>query len=75
MPIDLSNAWKNGNRIVNGAISLVPNVILARATLISTQDGRRVVTPNVILSTRTVVVSTTSQKQDAARQPKPATAS
>jgi small-conductance mechanosensitive channel len=27
--IDLSNAWKSGSRILNGAISLLPNIILA----------------------------------------------
>jgi len=27
--IDLSNAWKSGARILNGAISLVPNMVLA----------------------------------------------
>src|SRR6266481_9777078 len=29
MPIDLSNAWKSGARIINYAISLLPNIILA----------------------------------------------
>jgi small conductance mechanosensitive channel len=29
MPIDFSNAWKSGVRIVNGIISLLPNLILA----------------------------------------------
>jgi small conductance mechanosensitive channel len=29
MPIDLSNAWKSGTRIVNYVISLLPNMILA----------------------------------------------
>jgi len=29
MPIDLSNAWKSGSRIVNYVISLLPNIILA----------------------------------------------
>jgi small conductance mechanosensitive channel len=29
MRIDLSNAWKSGSRIINGAISLLPNLILA----------------------------------------------
>ena len=29
MPIDLSNAWKNGSRIINSVISLLPNMILA----------------------------------------------
>ena len=29
MPIDLSNAWKTVIRIINGAISLLPNAVLA----------------------------------------------
>jgi len=29
MPIDLSNAWKSGSRIINYVISLLPNIILA----------------------------------------------
>src|SRR6185437_5623554 len=29
MPIDLSNAWKSGARIINGTISLLPNIFLA----------------------------------------------
>jgi small conductance mechanosensitive channel len=29
MPIDLSNAWKSGSRIINFVISLLPNLILA----------------------------------------------
>jgi small conductance mechanosensitive channel len=29
MPVDLSNAWKNGIRLINVAISLLPNVVLA----------------------------------------------
>ena len=29
MPIDLSNAWKSGSRIINFVISLLPNMILA----------------------------------------------
>jgi small conductance mechanosensitive channel len=29
MPIDVSNAWKSGSHILNGAISLLPNLILA----------------------------------------------
>ncbi len=29
MPIDLSNAWKSGTRIINFVISLLPNIILA----------------------------------------------
>ena len=29
MPIDLSYAWKSGERIVDGVISLLPNLILA----------------------------------------------
>jgi small conductance mechanosensitive channel len=29
MPIDLSNAWKSGSRIINFVISLLPNIILA----------------------------------------------
>jgi small conductance mechanosensitive channel len=29
MRIDLSNAWRSGSRIINGAISLLPNIILA----------------------------------------------
>ena len=29
MEIDLSNAWKSGSRIINTAISLLPNLILA----------------------------------------------
>jgi small conductance mechanosensitive channel len=29
MPIDLSNAWKSGSRIIDSVISLLPNMILA----------------------------------------------
>lgn len=29
MPIDLSNAWQSGTRIVNFVISLLPNIILS----------------------------------------------
>jgi small conductance mechanosensitive channel len=29
MRIDLSNAWRSGSRIINGVISLLPNIILA----------------------------------------------
>ena len=29
MRIDLSNAWKSGSRIINGLISLLPNILLA----------------------------------------------
>ena len=29
MPVDLSNAWKSGIKIVNSAISLLPNIVLA----------------------------------------------
>jgi small conductance mechanosensitive channel len=29
MPIDLSNAWRSGSRIINFVISLLPNIILA----------------------------------------------
>jgi len=29
MPIDFSNAWKSGSKIINSAISLLPNIILA----------------------------------------------
>jgi len=29
MPIDLSNAWKSGTRIINFVISLLPNILLA----------------------------------------------
>jgi small conductance mechanosensitive channel len=29
MPIDLSNAWKTGAKIINSSISLLPNVVLA----------------------------------------------
>ena len=28
-PIDLSNAWKSGARIVNTGIALLPNIVLA----------------------------------------------
>ncbi|MGB6200565.1 MAG: mechanosensitive ion channel domain-containing protein [Candidatus Acidiferrales bacterium] len=34
MPVDLSNAWKSGSRILNTAISLVPNIILALVVFI-----------------------------------------
>jgi hypothetical protein len=34
MPIDLSNAWKSGARIINYAISLLPNIILAAGIFI-----------------------------------------
>lgn len=34
MGIDLSNAWKSALRIINGAISLLPNLILAGLILI-----------------------------------------
>lgn len=34
MPIDLSNAWKSGERIINGAISLLPNLVIAIAIFI-----------------------------------------
>jgi small conductance mechanosensitive channel len=29
VPIDYSNAWKSGSRIINSAISLLPNLVLA----------------------------------------------
>lgn len=29
MPVDISNAWKSGSRIINEFISLLPNIILA----------------------------------------------
>jgi len=29
MPIDLSNAWKTAHKILNGAVTLLPNIILA----------------------------------------------
>jgi len=29
MPIDLSNAWKSGSKIINYVISLLPNIVLA----------------------------------------------
>lgn len=29
MPIDLSNAWRSGNRILNNAVSRLPNLIIA----------------------------------------------
>jgi small-conductance mechanosensitive channel len=29
MPIDLSNAWKSGSKIINYIISLLPNIVLA----------------------------------------------
>jgi small conductance mechanosensitive channel len=29
MPIDLSNAWKSGARIINNAIALLPNLVIA----------------------------------------------
>src|SRR6202790_4074924 len=29
MPVDLSNAWRSGTRIINYVISLLPNIILA----------------------------------------------
>lgn len=32
--IDFSNAWKSGDRIVNGAISLLPNVVIAVAIFV-----------------------------------------
>src|SRR5260370_3569673 len=34
MPIDLSNAWKSGTRIINYVISLLPNIILAAGIFI-----------------------------------------
>jgi len=34
MPIDLSNAWKSGTRIINYVISLLPNIILAVAIFV-----------------------------------------
>lgn len=34
MRIDLSNAWKSGSRIINGAISLLPNLFLAIAIFV-----------------------------------------
>lgn len=34
MPIDVSNAWKTGARLINGAIALVPNILLAIVILI-----------------------------------------
>ncbi len=29
MPIDVSNAWKSGSRIINNVISLLPNIVIA----------------------------------------------
>jgi len=29
VPIDYSNVWKSGSRIINSAISLLPNLVLA----------------------------------------------
>jgi hypothetical protein len=34
MPIDFSNAWKTGVKIINEAISLLPNVVLAIVILL-----------------------------------------
>src|SRR5260221_9095794 len=31
MGIDLSNAWKSGSRIINTAVSMLPNAIMARS--------------------------------------------
>jgi small conductance mechanosensitive channel len=35
MPIDFSNAWKSGSRIINFVISLLPNIILALVIFVS----------------------------------------
>ena len=43
MPIDFSNAWKTGVKIINEAISLLPNVVLAIVILLfcfSPQAGK-----------------------------------
>jgi len=34
MPIDFSNAWKSGSRIINFIISLLPNIILSAVILV-----------------------------------------
>ena len=34
MPIDFSNAWKSGSRIIDFVISLLPNIILAAVILV-----------------------------------------
>jgi small conductance mechanosensitive channel len=35
IPIDFSNAWKSGVRIVNTAMSLLPNLIIAVAIFVA----------------------------------------
>jgi small conductance mechanosensitive channel len=35
MPIDFSNAWKSGSRIINFIISLLPNIVLGLVILIT----------------------------------------
>jgi small conductance mechanosensitive channel len=34
MPIDFSNAWKSGSQLINSAISLLPNLVIAVVILI-----------------------------------------
>jgi small conductance mechanosensitive channel len=34
LPIDLSNAWKSGARIINNAIALLPNLVIALVILV-----------------------------------------
>jgi hypothetical protein len=40
MPIDFSNAWKTGARIINESISLLPNLVLANPDLHPVPDRR-----------------------------------
>jgi hypothetical protein len=41
MPIDFSNAWKTGVKIINEAIWLLPNVVLAIVILLFFPASRR----------------------------------
>jgi len=40
MPIDFSNAWKSGVKIINASVSLLPNLILAAVIFVFFFDSR-----------------------------------
>jgi small conductance mechanosensitive channel len=56
MPVDFSNAWNSGVKIVNEAISLVPNIVLAILIFILflvVSAGCKILTRRIVLRRRT----------------------
>jgi small conductance mechanosensitive channel len=57
MPIDFSNAWNTGVRLISvTAIEGTVYDIQSRATVITTKEGRQVIIPNAIIFTDPVAV-------------------